>query len=76
MNLITLSEVGTEKSDATLYPAPNESHVHKLFSEPGKPYGHCFWTEPVFGSFLPYGHFLLAGGRIWPYATHICLRNC
>ena len=30
----------------------------------------CFRTEPVFGSFFPvYGHFLLAGGRIWPYAT-------
>ena len=34
--------------------------------QPGKPYGRFFWTEPVFGSFFPYGHFLLAGGRIWP----------
>ena len=35
-----------------------------------------FWTEPVFGSFFPYGQFLLAGGRIWPYATRIFSTNC
>ena len=35
-----------------------------------------FLTEPVFGSFFPYGQFLLAGGRIWPYATRIFSTNC
>ena len=34
-------------------------------SLPGVPYGLFLfvWTEPVLGSFFPYGHFLLAGGR-------------
>ena len=46
-----------------------------LLSLPGKPYGLFFvflgGAEPVFGSFFPYGHFLLAGGRIWRYETRI-----
>lgn len=33
----------------------------------------CFWTEPEFGSFFPYGNFVLAGGRIWKYAARILL---
>ena len=31
----------------------------------------CFFsrTETVLAAFFPYGHFVLAGGRIWPYAS-------
>ena len=49
--------------------------ISNIRIQPGKPYGRCFLTEPVFGSFFPYGHFLLAGGRIWPYATRM-FTNC
>ena len=55
---------------------PSETGAPFPIKLPGMPYGHFFWTEPAYGSFFPYGQFLLAGGRIWPYATRICSTNC
>ena len=35
-----------------------------------------FRTEPVFGSFFPYGYSLLSGGRILAVATRIFSTSC